>query len=144
MSRTAIGLGLAGVLLFLLGCREAGTAPTVPVTGTVTYNNRPIEGVNVLFTPASGRPASGTTDAAGRFTLSTFDRDDGAVAGTHTVTIAPGSGSGPPPMPGTPEAEQARSTPSPFPQRYSDPEQSGFTATVERGGENDFSFDMVD
>jgi len=136
-------LGTAIVLVSVAGCGKPGTAPTVKVTGTVTYNGTPVAGASVGFLPDSGRPASGTTDAQGRFTLSTFAQGDGAVPGRHRVTISePASESAP--MPGTPEAENWTPPEPRFPAKYADPNTSGFTATVEKGGENDFTFDMTD
>jgi hypothetical protein len=54
----------------------------------VTLGGQPLEGAAVTFTPVEGgRPATGATDAQGRFRLSTFDPGDGAVLGEHVVTV---------------------------------------------------------
>jgi hypothetical protein len=78
------------------------------------------------------------TGTQGKFTLSTFSPGDGAMAGEHKVTIVqyypPGE---PPPMTPGP-------LPSRFPIKYSDPTHTPFTAKVERGGKNDFTFAMED
>jgi len=123
----AMWFGIA-LLAGLAGCDRPGTAPTVKVTGAVTYNGAPIEGVSVGFIPDKGRPASGLTDDEGRFTLSTFRTGDGAVPGKHSVSVTEGPPDTPPPMPGTPEAKMWRPPPPRFPRRYSDPRTSGFTA----------------
>jgi hypothetical protein len=139
-----IGFGLAIVLLFVVGCgRHPGTQPTAKVTGTVTYNGQPIERVSVVFTPESGRPASGVTDASGKFTLSTFAPGDGALPGLHKVGLreAPDIDM---PMPGTPEAAGWQPAKAHFPEKYADPAQSGFTARVQLGKRNEFRFDMSD
>ena len=90
-----------------------------------------------MFTPAEGRLATGVTDSLGKFTLSTFSPGDGAMPGDHKVTIVeyypPGK---PPPM--TPGV-----LPSRFPAKYTDSSQTPFSAKVERGGKNDFQFDMT-
>ncbi len=129
----AIGGVLAAVLA--TGC---GQAPTVKVTGTVTVKGQPAEGVQVTFLPTSGRPASGVTDAQGKFELSTFKQNDGAMPGEQTVTLGeyypPGK---PPPMPRGNEP-----LPSRFPPSYSDTVNSPLKANVERGGKNDFPFDV--
>lgn len=130
-------------MLVLSGCGSEGTADTETVTGTVTYNGAPVADASVTFTPDKGRPATGITDAAGKFTLTTFAKDDGAVPGNHRVTVAPNA-SQIPPMPGTPEAAAAAAGKPPFPARYSNLEQSGLTAEVKEGGENDFTFSMTD
>lgn len=126
------------------GCTPAGTAPTEPVSGLVTCRGQPLEGVTVVFTPEGGRPATGTTDGSGKFTLSTFRPGDGAVPGRHKVSIRPKAGASPPPMPGSPEAKQAQPEKPPFPAKYSDPNQSGLTAEVKSGQANEFKFDLTD
>ena len=58
------------------------------VAGTVTYKNEPVAGATVTFWAASApRAAIGQTDAKGNFQLTTFDPNDGAIVGTHTVTV---------------------------------------------------------
>ncbi len=136
-------LGTAVMLLVVLGCGKPGTAPTVPVTGTVTLNGQPVEGVSVGFTPQSGRPASDTTDARGKFTLSTFESGDGAVPGTHKVVITEPADEAEP-MPGTPEAENWVPPESQVPEEYQDASTTPLTAEVEEGGENDFTFELTD
>lgn len=71
------------------GCGRSGDLPpTVPVTGTVTYQGAPLPNAQVTFYPEGGeRPAAGTTDANGAYSLTTFNSNDGAVPGGHTVTV---------------------------------------------------------
>jgi hypothetical protein len=146
MRRVGIWVTLLLVLGFAAGCgQKPGTAPTVKVTGTVTHNGTPVEGAGVTFFPESGRPASGVTDAAGKFTLSTFESGDGAVVGNHKVAIADSKVSEETaPMPGTPEAENYTPPESRFPEKYANPATSELTAEVKDGGENDFTFDITD
>lgn len=139
MYKTTTALGLAFLVTLAAGCGGEGVAPTAEVTGTVTYKGAPLENVNVVFTPANGRPATGTTDAEGKFTLSTFASDDGAVPGEHRVAI---TSTAIPPMPGTPEA--AKPQKKLFPARYSDPAKSGLTAAVKEGEANEFKFELTD
>ncbi len=73
------------------GCSRGPERPaTYPVTGTVEMQGRPVEGARVVFVPASQEllPASGVTDAEGRFSLTTFEAGDGAVPGTYGVKVA--------------------------------------------------------
>lgn len=120
-------------LVTALGCSQS---ETVPVTGSVTLNGQPAKDAEVIFTPSKGRVASGATDASGRFALSTNAPGDGAVPGDHKVTIVeyypPGK---PPPM-------SSGGPPSRFPQQYMEASQTPLTAKVERGGKNDFTFDV--
>jgi hypothetical protein len=96
----------------------------------------------VIFNPAQGRPAQGTTDAQGRFQLSTMRPADGAVVGTHQVAvIAARSGVERMPGPGemvVPEPVQADA----LPKRYADPQASGLEREVKADGKNDFALDL--
>lgn len=78
---------LAVCLAGVIGCGK-GRPGTVRVTGVVTLDGSPVEGASVTFYPAEGgRPASGTTDAQGKFTLTTFESGDGAPPGNYNVTV---------------------------------------------------------
>ena len=59
----------------------------LPVQGVVTLDGKPVEGATVVFTSSDGKSsASGMTDAAGGFALSSGDKP-GAAAGTYKVTV---------------------------------------------------------
>jgi Domain of unknown function (DUF6795) len=79
-------------MLATFGVALSGCGPkypeTFPVTGTVTLDGKPVAGAAVVFTPEEGQQATGTTDDSGRFELSTFQLADGALPGTHRVTVA--------------------------------------------------------
>jgi hypothetical protein len=80
-------------VVFTAGCGDSGPVPdiipTVPVSGTLTYNGKPVPSFKVVFSPTDGRKtAMGTTDADGKFTLGTNQPGDGAAVGTHKVTVA--------------------------------------------------------
>lgn len=91
---TFVLLLLAAVLC--PGCGERRTA--APVSGTVTLNGTPQEGIFIYFKPdlpPGHDPMKGLsqsyarTDTEGRFTMKFMDVDkdrDGAIVGTHTVT----------------------------------------------------------
>ena len=79
-------------LTALAGCAD-GRAKTHPVTGQVLYNGLPLKGVDVAFHPVdpknnTGYPPHATTDENGKFTLTTYLKDDGAPAGEFQVAIA--------------------------------------------------------
>jgi hypothetical protein len=87
----------ARISLFLLvgtifGC--GGDPAVVPVTGTVTFQGKPLAGADVAFLPVEGgrRPiAVAVTDTEGKFALRTNFGEvsrDGAVQGEHRVTIS--------------------------------------------------------
>ena len=57
----------------------------------VTLDGQPVADAGVMFLPVDSRegpPASGTTDAEGRFTLITANRPEGAPIGSHRVAIS--------------------------------------------------------
>jgi hypothetical protein len=88
--RVWAGIIGAGCLVSVWGC-GGGTPPpkTYPVTGSVVYNNAPVVGATVTFmSDAAPRQAVGVTDKDGKFQLSTFAINDGAVAGEHKITVA--------------------------------------------------------
>jgi hypothetical protein len=87
IARSQFALLLAA-LLGLSGCSGADRPKTYAVEGQVAYNGKPLEGATVSFwAETSPRAAVGTTNAEGKFTLSTFELEDGAIAGLHKVTV---------------------------------------------------------
>jgi hypothetical protein len=119
----------------VLGCTPS---ETVPVTGVLTFKGEPADKAEVMFNPKTGRIASGVTDDAGHFTLSTAKPNDGAVPGDYTVTLfeyyPPDK---PPKMP-----PPGQPLPSRFPPKYGDPATSPLNATVKRGEKNEFQFEV--
>lgn len=83
------------VLAMTLGC--GGPAVEIPelgeVTGTVTVDNKPLEGLSVTFVPESGALASvARTGSDGKYELvyavpGTKEMIKGAAVGQHTVRI---------------------------------------------------------
>ena len=131
-----------GVAALLVGCQRG---PAVaPVSGVVTHQGVPLANAHVTFTPLEGaNPASGFTDASGRFTLQTYSNNDGALIGKHRVSIIargparplrPGEiGSG---MPG----EMTPGEPV-IPVKFFAPESSGLEREV-TPGKNEMTIDI--
>lgn len=77
------------LLLICAGCSGDGLEPVYPVSGTITFKGKPVEGAIVAFTPnTTGQAASGTTDASGVYKLTTRSSGDGALVGKYSVTVA--------------------------------------------------------
>ena len=57
------------------------------VTGKVTLDGAPAERAIVTFTPESGPPSYGGTNAAGEYSMMFTADKNGAVVGKHNVTI---------------------------------------------------------
>lgn len=151
---TAVSLLLLATLTCFSGCSDGVNRPqVVPVTGKVTWQGKPVQGATVVFfAPSSPRAARGETDAQGQFKLTTFNSNDGAVPGEHTITITKVKQAAPtPPInldnPGEAytkamtEAANAKID-NELPSRYADPAQSGLVRTVTLEGPNDFGIDL--
>jgi len=84
---------LPAALLVLSGCTGGvtGEFPTTEVSIKLVYKGQPVEGANVAMVNANdhGKPviAVGRTDAQGEAKMRTYVEGDGAVKGTHLVTI---------------------------------------------------------
>jgi len=81
-----IRLSLTGLLLFFIGCGDS-QPETAPAGGVVTFNGEPLANASVNFYPENGKSANGVTDDDGKFTLTTFKSNDGAIVGNHTATV---------------------------------------------------------
>jgi hypothetical protein len=111
----------------------------LPVQGVVTLNGQPVEKANVLFMPAAGQPqaATGITDAAGKFSLTTFigpKEFAGALPGEYKIVVtksnttgavADSSGLSIDGMAANIQVEWI------VPEKYSKPDDSGLTANVQ-------------
>jgi hypothetical protein len=74
------------LLVLLAGCDDRPTR--VPVSGIVTIDGQPLDRGNIKFVPQNGRPSAGKIGEDGRFTLTCYDGNDGALLGTHRVQVA--------------------------------------------------------
>ena len=78
--------------LFLAGCGD-GRPSLVQATGTITLDGNPIEGAVIALQPvgegedANRRPSAGVTGPDGKFTLTTYEKDDGVPPGKYKVTV---------------------------------------------------------
>lgn len=137
-----VGLGVVAAAGCGSSTRLKGLAP---VEGTVTFQGKGVEGATVVFVPATAatRAAVGTTDATGRFTLTTKDPGDGAAPGPYLITVSKTEASG---GLSAAEAEQwsrkrenfGRYPPRPkitehLPKKYKVVNSSGLQATVTDG-----------
>lgn len=131
MTHRAFVYGSIFGLAITAGCDNPGTAPTVPARGTLFHNGQPAQEARIIFTPKSGRPATGNTDEEGHFVLTTFESEDGAVPGEHTVTVSDLKRNW----------NQDPST-SRFPTPYERPDTTPLVVEVKPENENQFNFDM--
>ena len=130
-----------------VGCQRGPRI--VPVQGTVTLDGLPVKEAAIMFmSKPGGRIATGNTDAAGNYTLTTHPEGNGAFEGEHSVAVSLFRDES---SPGTNTPEGAVSGSSLVkivwlvPERYSRPEKSGLTATVDRKQRDyDFALKSVD
>ena len=136
-----LGIGLAG-------CSANSGAPEVASAGgTITYQGKPLANAVVAFAADTGvRISHATTDANGRYRLSTLKPGDGAVVGNHRVTVV-AQGPRREPPPGTPGAGMPGGPSLPglplIPEKYFQPHTSGLTAEVRSGEDNVFDIELA-
>lgn len=153
---------------FMFGCGsdDSGHPPTYPVTGSVRLNGKAVDGATVTFFLTEGKgSAVGSTGADGKFSLSTFSPNDGAVAGQYKVSITKYSTAVPvnpttPPQgqiasgaidvanyapPATSGGGTSGGTSGPknsLPAKYANADSSALRALVSDQGENKFDFEL--
>jgi len=125
-----------------------------PVTGVVTLDGNPLEGATVTFSSGSAAPSGfGKSDASGKFSLTTFDANDGAPAGSYQVLVTKTEEAAATGAPSIDSAEYVppkeidpnRPAPKPkslIPEKYGVYGKSGMDATVTADGKNEFKFDL--
>lgn len=97
VSRTLTAIAVLLALSAVPGCGWFGP-PTAELTGRVTFEGKPAEGLALRFTPEDDGPAAGkprppafaTTDEEGRYRAIRFGRNlSGAAVGRNRVRILP-------------------------------------------------------
>jgi len=90
LTRGVFAVLTASVILVITSCggTDDGLGRRFPVSGTVTYNGKPLEKGSISFIPddPKGVGASGAIEN-GSYTMSTGGNSDGARAGKYKVTI---------------------------------------------------------
>ena len=131
------------LLLFVVitGCGPGGHG-TASVKGVVTLNGTPVTSGKVTFFPEGGRSAKGFIQQDGTFVLGTYEEADGAIPGTHKITIADVS-SVPSTGPDYDNVAPRRKKESPIPERYANPSASGLTREVKAGEDNYFELELT-
>jgi hypothetical protein len=139
------------------GCGDDGLGERYKVTGTVTYQGKPVSNGSIQFYPAGGAGADqrGATGVIkdGSYTLSTQGDDDGAFPGDYLVAITARK-----PDMGEAQAnadkigglyrqedvaKAYKKAPSEIPTKYESPESGGLKAKVEAKS-NTIDFELVD
>jgi hypothetical protein len=140
-----IVVGLLG-LTAVIGCSKGGHLPkTVPATGVVTLDGKPVDGAQIVLIPdaESATGAYGTSDANGKFSLRAYEEKDGAIPGAYKVQVsktievklsgAKGSLDG-----GDPVRFDYG-----VPGKYTGAKTSGLTATIPDTGTRDIKLELI-
>ena len=74
------------LMISSVGCDQG---PQVgAVTGTISYQGQPMEGIEVTFDPdATGRSSRAVTDSSGHYKLRYTRQREGALVGNHKVRL---------------------------------------------------------
>jgi hypothetical protein len=138
MAAAVVGMAAAG-------CGGSDGPEMAKVTGTVTYNGKPVPKGTISFQPTdpvNGAPANGIIDSDGSYRLQTTEPGDGARLGDYQVAIRSVEGEPDVPLDYTPK-KRPPAPKSLIPKKYENPMTSGLTAKVESGS-NSIDFDLKD
>jgi hypothetical protein len=128
---------LAALALTPVGCGKAGMSS---VSGTVTYNGKPVPKGVITFVAGSpeGRNATGQLDQNGKYRLQTEEPGDGAQVGNYDVTIYAHDEVILDYKPKVPVEPKILA-----PTKYESPKTSGLKREV-KSGANTFDFELTD
>ena len=153
---TAVGIACLATVL-LVGCGKrvedewTRQRPQVyPATGVVLYQNKPVAGATVMFESTnggakagSGLVAIGHTDSAGVFRMKTYKEYEGAIEGSHRVSVTKMDYVPAKRPPGVdPNVDIPPIATSALPEKYKDFATSGLTASVAPKGSTQIRLDL--
>ncbi|MEO9593870.1 carboxypeptidase-like regulatory domain-containing protein [Rhodopirellula bahusiensis] len=103
LSRLLSGTATLAALTFITGCGPE-LPPIGEVTGLVTQDGKPVEGVALEFVPVDGgRPSMAVTNSEGQYSAMFTGDTDGALVGKHTIRYEVNGAA--PAMPADPDRE---------------------------------------
>jgi len=140
---------IAGILMSSVGgCGRGNRPTTTPVTLTITYQGKPVDGATVTLVPESSSVpvATGVTDNSGVVKPRTFPDVSGVVPGSYTVTVRKTEAQGT-----VPEGQSLDDLPPGqgptfrelLPTKYGSPSTSGLKLTVPERGSVSETFDLT-
>lgn len=139
-----------------LGCgaKAKSREPVYKVSGTVVYKGVPVAGADITFLcEEKNRSAFGRTNDEGKFKLTTFAMNDGAVPGKHVVMVSKIEAG--PPTKVADISDPAYEPPKPFqstdvkpknaiPAKYADPKKTDLFAVIEEGENPQMNLELTD
>lgn len=127
-----------------LGCGSAGShlPKTVPATGVVTLDGKPVDGAQVVIVPAGDgkNGANAVTDASGRFALRAYPEKDGAIPGDYKVQV---SKTVEVKLPGKLDGGDAVRFDYGVPGKYTTADKSGLKVTIPEAGIKDIKLELT-
>lgn len=149
--RTIFSVALLGLLS---GCGGSDRVEVYPTKGVVMFLGEPMLGGGAIsFIPLDGnegKAAGGTIDKEGKFTMSTYDPDDGSMAGRFRVIIMQSTADedeylGDTDGADTNDTVTAFSVPEAkrIPFEYADSAQSPLTVEVKPEGPNELTLELA-
>lgn len=84
--RIATSLAPGLLICVLIGC-GSDRLRTVPVRGTVKLDGKAVPNGTIMFVPSSGPTATAEIQPDGSYSLTTYQKGDGAVPGNYTVVV---------------------------------------------------------
>lgn len=139
--------GVVCLSLVVIGCSGGDTQrpKTVQVSGVVTYAGTPVDQAEVTFVKDGiSRFPSGTTDSNGKYQLTTFDKNDGAVVGTYSVTVTKIEATGPKTQEDLAKGMPMTPPKSLVPEKYMDVKTTPLKDIVVKDGRNEIELKLED
>ena len=87
LTKIAASLSIALFATALAGCGPS-RPDLVEVSGQVLIDSQPLSIGNIKFVPNGGRASWGKINEDGRFTLTCYETNDGAIPGTHRIQVS--------------------------------------------------------
>lgn len=146
---------LAVAAAIVVGCGgDTGKPKLGRVSGKVTYKGQPVTKGIVSFVPSggpgaeTGQAATGEIGPDGEYTLTTFDKGDGAVLGEHKVLVQsreddPSLSGGGMPIPDSRGNFNIKPPKYLVPQKYETADQTPLRFTVKEGS-NSYNIELTD
>ena len=128
---------LAVMLLLFFGACSKSSLTLAPISGTVTYNGKPLTHGKVILVPqkeTKGPMGSGDIGPDGKYTIKTAKRV-GAIVGNHKVTVMCRR------KPTEAEKAALQITPLLIPKQYASTDTTPLELTVPEGG-RDFNIEL--
>jgi len=143
---------MLALVALLLGCSQNEHPELRRVTGTVIYNGEPLgDAIVAFYNDNSSRLASGHTDVDGKFFLTSFSQNDGAIPGDHNVVVTKVDGAEEEEVPSLSMDEALTARPLAgntiqllVPKKYTSLETTPLVVSVSDNGLNDVTINLED